>query len=219
MAPLRILLVDDHSLFRQGIASLLANRQDIELIGQAKNGVEAIAQARQTRPDLILMDIHMPDCDGLTATKIIKQEMPQVHVVMLTASEEDEVLFEAIENGATGYLLKNLEPEELFDMVGQVRQEEAPLSRRMAAKLIERFQPKGCSGEQPETEEELSPREFEVLEKIVEGYTNSEIADRLEITENTVKSHVRRILAKLQAQNRVQAAVQAVQTKLVEAEA
>lgn len=216
MDPLRVLLVDDHSLFRRGIASLLASRQDIKIVGQVQNGFEAITQARQSRPDLILMDIHMPGCDGLTATKIIKQEMPEVDVVMMTVSESDEDLIEALENGATGYLLKNLEPQDLFDMLSKVRQGEAPLSQRMAAKLMKRFQaPSDTALEQPEAEDTLTIREFEVLEKMVKGYTNKQIAKKLEISENTVKSHVRKILAKLQAQNRVQAAVQAVQTRLV----
>jgi DNA-binding NarL/FixJ family response regulator len=219
MDPLRILVVDDHSLFRQGIVSLLADHQQLEVVGQGKNGFDALTLARQLEPDIILMDIHMPGCDGLEATTAIKQEMPHVHVVMVTASEEDEVLFEAIKNGATGYLLKNLEPQDLFDMLEKISQGESPLSKRMAAKILAEFQvAQRTPRKEPEAKVALTPRELEVLEKIVEGHTDGNIGQALEISENTVKRHVRRILAKLQTRNRVQAAVQAVRTGLVAAD-
>lgn len=120
MKPLRILLVDDHILFRRGIASLLALRQDAIVVGEACDGLEAIAQARELCPDLILMDINMPNCDGPEATRLIKHQMPNVQIVMLTAVEDDEHIFTALENGATGYLLKNLEPEQLFAVLERV---------------------------------------------------------------------------------------------------
>jgi len=117
MERLHLLLVDDHPLFRQGLAATLADRQGIKIVGQAKDGDEAITLARQTRPDIILMDIHMPKCGGLEATKTITQALPDVQIIMLTVSEEDEDLFEAIKHGASGYLLKNLEPQELIEMI------------------------------------------------------------------------------------------------------
>jgi DNA-binding NarL/FixJ family response regulator len=219
MEPLRILLVDDHVLFRKGIASLLSTRQDMEVVGEAGDGVEAVSQARETLPNVILMDINMPKRNGLEATKIIKQELPEVEIVMLTVSEDDESLFEAIKNGAKGYLLKKLEPEQLFGMLEGVRQGEAPISGVMAAKILQELkQPDRTTSGQQEVSDELTPREIEVLEQVVAGATNQEIAETLHITKNTVKIHLRNILEKLHVQNRIQAAVQAVREGLVDDE-
>jgi DNA-binding NarL/FixJ family response regulator len=217
MKPLRILLVDDHILFRKGIASLLKSRPDMEVVGEAGDGIEAVTQARETLPEVILMDINMPRRNGLEATKIIKQEMPLVQIVMLTVSEDDEDLFEAVKNGAKGYLLKKLEPEQLFRMLEGIRQGEAPISGVMAAKILQEFkQPPRIAAGQSEAIDELTPREIEVLEQVVAGATNQEIAEVLHITKNTVKIHLRNILEKLHVQNRIQAAVQAVREGLVD---
>jgi DNA-binding NarL/FixJ family response regulator len=219
MEPLRILLVDDHVLFRKGIASLLSTRPDIEIVGEAGDGVEAVSQARETLPNVILMDINMPERNGLEATRIIKQELPEVEIVMLTVSEDDESLFEAIKSGAKGYLLKKLEPEQLFGMLEGIRQGEAPISGAMAAKILQEFkQPQRITSGQPETTDDLTSREIEVLEQVVAGATNQEIAETLHITKNTVKIHLRNILEKLHVQNRIQAAVQAVREGLVDDE-
>jgi len=219
MEPLRILLVDDHVLFRKGVAALLAARQemDVVVVGEASDGLEAIAQARETVPDVILMDIHMPECDGLEAVRVIKREMPHVHIIMLTVSDDDQDLFTAIKNGAEGYLLKNLEPYQLFDMLEGVRRGEAPISGTLAAKILQEFrQPDQSLVPKPEAREALTPREIEVLERVVEGATNKEIAEALVITENTVKIHLHNILEKLHLQNRIQAAVYAVREGLVD---
>jgi two-component system nitrate/nitrite response regulator NarL len=217
MEPLRILLVDDHVLFRKGIAALLAARQGMDVVGEASDGLEAIAQAREAVPDVILMDIHMPECEGLEAVKIIKRKMPHVHVIMLTVSDDDSDLFAAIKNGAEGYLLKNLEPYQLFDMLEGVRRGEAPISGAVAAKILQEFrQPNQSPARKPEVGDELTPREIEVLERVIEGATNKEIAKALVITENTVKIHLRNILEKLHLQNRIQAAVYAVREGLVD---
>jgi DNA-binding NarL/FixJ family response regulator len=217
MEPLRILLVDDHVLFRRGVAALLAPRQDMEVVGEAGDGLKAIAQARETVPDVILMDIHMPECGGLEAIRIIKRERPHVHIIMLTVSDDDRDLFTAIKNGAEGYLLKNLEPHELFDMLEGVRRGEAPLSGTLAAKILQEFrQPDQRVARKPEVRDELTPREIEILEWVVEGATNKEIAQALVITENTVKIHLRNILQKLHLHNRIQAAVYAVREGLVD---
>lgn len=217
MEPLRILLVDDHILFRKGIASLLKNREDMKVVGEAGDGIEAVTQAHQTLPDIVLMDINMPLRNGLEATRIIKQEMPHVEIVMLTVSEDDDDLFEAIKSGAKGYLLKKLEPEQLFDMIEGIRHDEAPISGVMAAKILQEFkQPdQAILNQQPEPADELTPREIEVLEQVVAGATNQEIAETLHITQNTVKIHLRNILEKLHVRNRIQAAVQAVREGLV----
>jgi len=217
MEPLRILLVDDHVLFRKGVGALLAARQDMEVVGEAGDGLEAIARARETVPDAILMDIHMPECDGLEAVRVIKQEMPHVQIIMLTVSDDDRDLFAAIKNGAAGYLLKNLEPDQLFDMLEGIRRGEAPISGVLAAKILQEFRQPGQNiiAQEPEEGTALTPREIEVLERVVEGATNKEIAKALFIAQSTVKNHLRNILDKLHLQNRIQAAVYAVRQGLV----
>lgn len=217
MEPLRILLVDDHVLFRKGIASLLAVRQDITIVGEASDGDEAVILAQQTVPDVILMDVNMPRQGGIETVKIIKREMPHIQIVMLTVSDDDNDLFEAIKSGAKGYLLKNLEPLELYGMLDRLRQGEAPISGAMAAKILREFrQPEYTQGKESQPVDELTTREIEVLEQVVTGASNKEIADILHITENTVKIHLRNILEKLHVQNRIQAAVYAVRQGLVD---
>jgi DNA-binding NarL/FixJ family response regulator len=219
MEALRILLVDDHVLFRKGIASLLTARKDIVIVGEAGDGVEAVTLAHQTMPDVILMDVNMPKQDGIETVKVIKREMPHIQIVMLTVSDDDNDLFEAIKSGAKGYLLKNLEPQELYSMLDKLRQGEAPISGAMAAKILQEFrQPDQNHDRQAEAVDELTTREIEVLEQVVTGATNKEIADTLHITENTVKIHLRNILEKLHVQNRIQAAVYAVRQGLVSGE-
>jgi DNA-binding NarL/FixJ family response regulator len=216
MEPLRILLVDDHVLFRKGVASLLESRQDIQVVGEAGDGAEAIARTRQLAPDLILMDIGMPGYNGLEATWQIKREMPGVKIIMLTVSDYDRDLFTAIKNGAQGYLLKNLEPSRMFEMLDGARRGEAAISGMLAAKILQEFrEPHPEPAQQPETRDELTPREIEVLEQVVQGASNKEIAVALSISENTVKIHLRNILEKLHLQNRIQAAVYAVREGLV----
>ncbi|MFQ6057297.1 MAG: response regulator [Anaerolineae bacterium] len=218
MEAMRVLLVDDHILFRKGLASLLAAQEDFEVVGEAGDGLEALERARELMPDLILMDITMPVCDGREATRLIMEEMPYVKIVMLTVSDDDRDLFEAIKAGAQGYLLKKLEPEELFEMLRGVSRGEAPISRLMASKILREFsrqtrlQPRGG-----EPGSALTDREREVLQLVTEGLSNAEIAEALYITENTVKNHLRNILAKLHLENRVQAAVYAVRKGLVHA--
>lgn len=217
MEKLRILLADDHILFRKGIASLLKNRRDMEVVGEARDGIETVTLAQELVPDVILMDVNMPECNGLEATRLIRQALPQVQIVMLTVSDDDKDLFSAIRHGAKGYLLKNLDPNQLFEMLERVRQGEAPISGAMAAKILQEFrQPDQVPPEQPEPTDTLTPREIEVLQQVVEGATNKEIAEVLCITENTVKIHLRNILEKLQVQNRIQAAVHAVRQGLTE---
>lgn len=216
MEAMRILLVDDHILFRKGIASLISSRKDMKIVGEASDGIEAVRIARETMPDVILMDINMPNRNGLETVKIIKDEMPHIEVVMLTVSDNDDDLFQAIKNGAKGYLLKNLEPQQLYEMLGRVRQGDAPLSGAMAAKILQEFrQPPPNEAKQRELTDELTSREIEVLEEVVKGASNKEIADILNITENTVKIHLRNILEKLHVQNRIQAAVHAIREGLV----
>jgi len=215
--PLRVLLVDDHKLFRQGVQSLLASHPGIEVVGSAGDGLEALAVAHETLPDLILMDIDMPRCDGLEATRRIKRELPHIKIVILTVLDDSETVFEAIKSGAQGYLLKDLEAYQLYDMLDGLRRGEAPLSGEIAAKILNEFtHPQPAQSEPARPVEELSERERQVLELLVEGKSNKEIAAELVLTENTVKTHLTNILAKLHLQNRIQAAVYAVRQGLVD---
>ena len=217
MRSIRLLLVDDHALFRKGLATLLATESGIRVVGEARDGVEALKKVAELKPDLVLMDIHMPGINGLEATRQISESFPLTKVVILTVSEDDKDLFEAIKSGASGFLLKKVEPDELSSMLRGVFHGEAPISRFTASKILTEF----AAREQRQTsaaevwEEELSPRETEVLRLVADGRTNKEIGAKLVIEENTVKNHLKNILGKLHLQNRVQAAAFAIQKGLL----
>ena len=215
MNPLRIMLVDDHILFRKGLARLLDAQPDFEVVGESADGEEAFEAVEALRPDVVLMDLRMPVCDGLEATRRIKHAFPEVRVVMLSVSEEDQDFFAAIRCGADGYLVKDLRPEGLFQELRGLAQGEAPLSRTMTSKLLRQLARQGSMIVSPISSDLLSPREQEVLTLVVEGLTNREIATDLGIAVNTVRNHVRSILEKLDVRNRVQAAVYAVRAGLV----
>ncbi|MBI4787685.1 MAG: response regulator transcription factor [Chloroflexi bacterium] len=208
MKPISVLLVDDHALFREGLAGLLRCRPNIEVVGQAADGGQAVALARELMPDLILMDVRMAGMDGLDATRQIKAEMPDVRVVMLTLSENEADLFEAIKSGAQGYVLKDVLPEELYRFIEGIFVGEAPISGVMANKMLGEFaHPSPAQQLDESNQEQLSERELEVLHCLADGLTNRQIAEKLTISEHTVKRHLRNILAKLHLQNRVQAAL------------
>jgi two-component system, NarL family, nitrate/nitrite response regulator NarL len=211
----RILLVDDHKLFRKGLVSLLSSRNDMAVVGEAENGNQAVEIARAVMPDLILMDIHMPGGDGLEAVKAIKKEMPGIKIVMLTVSDTDDDLFTAIKNGADGYLLKNLDPSQLFVLLEGIRHGEVPISGVLADRILQEFRKMDARLERHrEVGEILTPKEIKTLELLVEGKTNQEMADTQHISENTVKLHLRNIMQKLHLQNRIQLAVYAVRRGL-----
>lgn len=218
MGPMKVLLVDDHPLFLEGLQNLLTAR-GIQVVGTARDGLEALAKARALRPDVVLMDIQMPNCDGLAATRLIKTEMPDTKIVMLTVSVDDKDLFEAIKSGASGYLLKSLDAERFFELLSGVAEGEAPISRDLAARILEEF---ACQAQRAEVTTEvkqdtnsLTPRQTEVLQLVAQGLTNKEIASRLFITERTAKYHMREILEKLHLRNRAQVIAYAVRTGLV----
>ena len=214
MLPLTTLVADDHRLFRQGLISLMNTRPDlVRVVGEAATGREAVALARSLHPNVVLMEIYMPDGDGLHAARAIRDDLPDVAVVMLTASELDEHLYEAVRIGAAGYLLKNLDATELFDLITGVAHGEAAITRTMAARLL-----KGVASHAPEPvggDTSLTEREIDVLRLVARGDSNPQIAEALCITVNTVKVHLRNILAKLQLDNRTQVATYAIQSGLV----
>ena len=215
MSSLRILLVDDHLLFRKGLSRLLDAQPDFEVVGEATDGLEAVGQTELLRPDLVLMDIRMPNCDGLEATRRIKAQMPDVRVVMLTVSDNEQDLATAVRYGADGYLLKDLLPETLFQHLRGVMAGEAPISRTMTGKLFRQLAQRSRPATQIASNAVLSARECEVLALVVDGYSNQEIAEELGIAHNTVKNHLRNILTKLGVRNRAQAAAYAVSNGLV----
>lgn len=212
---MRVLLADDHALFRAGIASLL-QAWGLEVVGEAANGLEALELARRRRPDLVLMDIAMPDCNGLEATRLIKAELPATRIVIVTVSDEDEDLFEAVKSGAEGYLLKDMSRDELHGTLEAVAAGEPALSRGLAAKILDEFARLAEEGPAKQPEDELTPREREVVQLVAEGATNREVAEALFLSEHTVNFHMKNILRKLHLRNRAQAVAYAIRTGLVQ---
>lgn len=210
--PIRVLIADDHRLFRQGLISLMNTRNDlVEVVGEAESGTEAVRLVEQLRPEIVLLDIFMPDGSGLEAARAIRAQAPETAIVMLTSSESDEHLNEAVSIGVEGYLLKNLDGEELFGLLAGIREGEAAMTRAMAARLLKNMSTAGLADA---CEEALTEREMEVLRLVARGDTNSQIADQLYISVNTVKTHLKNILAKLQLENRTQVAAFALKTGL-----
>ncbi|MGR6541545.1 response regulator [Paenibacillus tundrae] len=201
MEHVRVLVVDDHAHAREAICSILAEDTAFEVIGTASNGQEALELTEQWMPDLILMDVQMPDMDGLEATRLIKMRFPYVIIVMVTVSDDVTYLFEALKQGAQGYLLKNLSPSTWLEYLHAIVSDDAPLSRELAYRILQEF-PAPRSGDVPDNP--LTARELEILQWVSAGYTNREIADQLGISEQTVKNHLKNILQKLQLENRVQ---------------
>lgn len=218
MTPARILLVDDHELFREGLAGLINAQPDMTVVGQAGDGLEALTLARDLQPDLIVMDINMPICDGLEATRLIRRGSLEIRIVMLTVHDEDEKLFAAIKAGANGYMLKDTNSADFLRGVRGALGGESTLPPKLAASLLDEFArlanqalPATSSDDAPD----LTPRELDVLNLIATGVTNQEIAEQLSISLHTVKSHVRNILSKLHAANRRHAARLAAQKGLL----
>ncbi|HZD56054.1 MAG TPA: response regulator transcription factor [Anaerolineales bacterium] len=208
MENIRVFLADDHDLFREGLAGIIASQADMEVVGEASDGLEAIVKALELRPDLILMDIQMPGCDGLEATKQIKKELPETTIVVLTVRDEDEKLFQAIKNGAQGYLLKTIRSREMLGMLRGAMQGEAAISPNLAGRMLEEFRRLSKLAPVDLDEEiiSLTQREQEVLSLVATGASDKEIAENLYISLHTVKSHMRNILAKLQVNSRREAA-------------
>lgn len=211
---IKVLVADDHKLFRQGLISLMKTRDDlVDVVGEAETGEDAIRLTEQLHPNVILMDIYMPKMDGLQAAAEIRARFPDVAIVMLTSSERDGHLYEAVKIGVSGYLLKSLDATELFELLGGVEKGEPAMTRAMAGKFLKAVATRMADEEKGE--EALTERELFVLRLVASGVSNQEIADKLSISVNTVKSHLKNILSKLQLENRTQAATYAMQHGLV----
>jgi DNA-binding NarL/FixJ family response regulator len=219
--PIRVLIADDHALFRRGLQMVLDEEQDIELVGQASDGAEAVIRAGEALPDVVLMDIRMPKTSGIEAARAMKEAAPSARIVMLTISDEEEDLFEAIRSGASGYLLKDIPLDEVADAVRAVYGGQSLINPSMAGKLLTEFATLGRRDQEEELKQQvpapkLTDREMEVLKLVARGMNNRDIAKELFISENTVKNHVRNILEKLQIHSRMEAVMIAVREKLIE---
>jgi two-component system NarL family response regulator len=213
---MRILLVDDHTLFLEGLRNLLV-AESIQVVGMSHDGLEALEQARRLHPDVILMDIRMPRCDGLAATRLIKAELPEIKIVMLSMVEEDQDLFEAVKSGASGYLLKRLEAADFFAYLAELQAGHPPFSPGLAEKILQEFghqaaRPEGHPASPgpasaPATGEHaagLSPRQAQILTLVAQGQTYRQVAEIIGLAERTVKYHMAEILERLHLQNRAQ---------------
>ncbi|MCC7449319.1 MAG: response regulator transcription factor [Anaerolineae bacterium] len=216
---LRMLIADDHRLFRQGLIGLMKTRRDlVEVVGEAATGTETLELAEQLQPDVVLLDLQMPDGDGFQTATFLRQFYPQIAVVILTASESDEDLYRAVQLGVSGYLLKSLDANELFDLLGSVAEGEMALTRAMASRLVRSIaRHNGTTDANGSPMPALTERELDVLRLVAQGASNPQIADHLCITVNTVKVHLHNILEKLQLKNRAQVAAYAVSRGLTAA--
>jgi DNA-binding NarL/FixJ family response regulator len=214
--PVRVLVVDDQELFRRGLIMLLSGDTDIEVVGEAADGITATELATTTAPDVILLDVRMPRRTGVEACRAIKEAVPATKIIMLTVSDEEADLYESVKNGASGYLLKDSSIEEVAQAVRVVSEGQSLISPSMAVKLIDEFKQMS----KPEREQgpalKLTERELEVLRLVAKGLNNREVAKELFISENTVKNHVRNILEKLQLHSRMEAVMYAMREKLLD---
>jgi DNA-binding NarL/FixJ family response regulator len=212
--PIRVVVVDDHELFRRGLTMLLTAGADIEVVGEAGDGIAATALAASTAPDVILMDVRMPKRSGIEACLTIKEVAPTARIIMLTVSDEEADLYDAVKNGASGYLLKDSSIDAVAHAVRVVAEGQSLISPSMAIKLLDEFKQLSRSDGRQVSTPRVSARELEVLQLVAQGLSNREIGNRMFISENTVKNHVRNILEKLQLHSRMDAVMYAVREKL-----
>ncbi|MET3963019.1 DNA-binding NarL/FixJ family response regulator [Marmoricola sp. OAE513] len=215
-AAVRVVVVDDQELFRRGLTMLLGVEADIEVVGEAGDGVTAVDLVVETMPDIVLLDVRMPKRSGLEACMQIKAQAPSARIIMLTVSDEEGDLYEAVKNGASGYLLKDSSIDEVAQAIRVVAEGQSLISPSMAAKLIDEFKEISRTDREVGTVPRLTERELEVLRLVATGLNNREVAKQLFISENTVKNHVRNILDKLQLHSRMEAVMYAVREKLLE---
>lgn len=215
-AAVRVVVVDDQELFRRGLTMLLGVETDIEVVGEAGDGVTAVDLVVETMPDIVLLDVRMPKRSGLEACMQIKAQAPSARIIMLTVSDEEGDLYEAVKNGASGYLLKDSSIEEVAQAIRVVAEGQSLISPSMAAKLIDEFKEISRTDREVGSAPRLTDRELEVLRLVATGLNNREVAKQLFISENTVKNHVRNILDKLQLHSRMEAVMYAVREKLLD---
>ena len=215
---IRVLICDDHALFRRGLTMVLESEEGVEVVGEAEDGADAVAKAEELAPDVVLMDVRMPRLSGIEATKAIAERVPTARILMLTVSDEEEDLYDAIKAGANGYLLKEISIEEVASAIRAVVNGQSLISPSMASKLLTEFTnlSKKADERQSVPTPRLTERELEVLKLAAQGLTNRDIAAELYISENTVKNHVRNILEKLHLHSRMEAVVYAVREKLLD---
>lgn len=224
--PIRVLLVDDHSLFLEGLRNLLES-EGVQVVGSAGDGFNALAQARRLRPDVILMDIQMPRCDGVMATRLIKSELPDCKIVMLTMSDDEQDLFDAVKSGASGYLLKRLDADDFFRYLTELNSGHAPFSPGLADKILREFANQSSKAELPsassgdETDDtpasqpgQLTSRQIQILTLVAQGQTYRQVAETIGLSERTVKYHMSEILDRLHLDNRAQVIAYAAQIGL-----
>ena len=214
--PIRVAVVDDQELFRRGLTMLLGVEEDIEVVGEAGDGIAATELAASAVPDVILMDVRMPKRSGIEACVAIKDVAPTARIIMLTVSDEEADLYDAVKNGASGYLLKDSSIDEVAQAIRVVADGQSLISPSMAIKLLDEFKQMSRTDRQQVPSPRLTDRELEVLKLVAQGLNNREIAKRLFISENTVKNHVRNILEKLQLHSRMEAVMYAVREKLLD---
>lgn len=215
--PIRVLIVDDHALFRRGLELVLGSESDLDVVGEAGDGITAVAKVDELLPDVVLMDVRMPKASGIEATRMIRSRHSDVKILMLTVSDEAEDLYESVKAGANGYLLKEVSIEEVAEAVRAVARGQSLVSPSMTSKLLTEFNSLALRAEERRRSNEprLTDRELEVLRLVAQGHSNREVAEALFIAENTVKNHVRNILEKLHLHSRMEAVVYAMREKLL----
>lgn len=218
---IRVLIVDDHEVVREGLSSVLTTREDIEIVGLARDGREAVEKARQLSPDVVLMDISMPEMNGVEATRRIKKENPQIGIVVLSMYAEEEYIFDLVRAGAAGYLLKDADSSQIANAIRAISRGESMIHPVVVSKILSEFSQlsnhrKVKEERQAQKKYDLSDREISVLQLVAEGKTNKEIAKDLRISEKTVKNHIRNIFRKLSVTDRTKAALHAVKEGLID---
>lgn len=216
MMAIKVVIADDHALLREGLAKILSLESNFLIVGEANCGDEAIALTRTLKPDVVLMDINMPGLNGIEATKIIKEEMPQVEIIALTIHEDEEYIFELVRAGVSGYILKDIQPEQLIKAIKDVAEGKTAIQPNITAKLLGEFNRLSDRKTNMFSCDQLTARELEVIKLIAQGMPNKEIASTLYISEKTVKNHITNIFRKLNVEDRTQAALFALKNKIVE---
>ncbi len=218
MEKIKVLIADDHRVVREGLSAILKTKEEIEVVGEAKDGQEAVEKARALLPDVILMDVSMPRMGGVEATRIVKRELPHIGIVALTMYEEQQYIFDLVRAGATGYLLKDTDSAQIVSAIKAIYRGESLIHPSVASKILAEFSllAQGKGRKRPWADHDLTEREITVLRLVADGKTNKEIANNLDLSEKTVKNHVRNIFHKLQVYDRTQAAILAIRKGIID---